>query len=99
MNEARRIPRSEWQLSIDQREKNSKISRRDAEHNQECHLCGRKMSKKASENAPLVHMSIDGDLIETSAEVSDSQGFFPVGSECAKKLPVGFVRKPFVRVV
>jgi hypothetical protein len=99
MNEVRRIPRSEWQLSIDQRDNNAKSSRHDARHNVGCHLCGRKMSAKAQENAHLVHMSVDGDLVETDAEITDSQGFFPVGSECAKRLPKGFVRKPFVRGV
>lgn len=88
------ISRSEWSLSIEQREANSRISRRDAHRNPECHLCGRKMSKKASENATHVHMTIGAELVPVAAELGDeSQGFFAVGSECAKKVPAAFKTK------
>lgn len=85
------IPAIEWRISVEQREKNAKFSRRGDETNPECHLCGRKMSKKASEKANHVHMSVDGDLVKVTEQIGDdSQGFFHVGSECAKSIPAMF---------
>jgi len=88
------ISQSEWLLSIEQREANKRISRRDAHRNPECKMCGRKMSEKASANATRVHMTVDLDLVPMTASIGSlSQGFFAVGSECAKKVPATFKKK------
>ena len=57
----------------------------------ECFLCGRGLTEKAAANGWMVHMSTGGELIPMSEQVDDSQdsqGYFPVGSECAKRLPL-----------
>jgi hypothetical protein len=51
-----------------------------------CFLCGRDTTEKL-----FVHYTTDGHLINTREEVENSQGFFPVGSDCAKKLPKDFI--------
>ena len=53
-----------------------------------CEICGRRTAEKL-----FVHMTNDGCLINVRDEefVADSQGFFPIGSECAKKLPKEFI--------
>ena len=88
------ISQSEWLLSIEQKEANSRIYRAGAHRNPECKMCGRKMSEKASANATRVHMTVNLDLVPMTASIgSESQGYFPVGSECAKKVPAGFKKK------
>lgn len=83
-----------WRQSVERREANRRICRRGDEWNTECKMCGRKMSRKASENAHHVHMTVYLDLVPLHAEIDDiSQGWFPVGSECAKMLPTGFAKK------
>jgi len=78
-----------WRQSVEQQEKNAKFSRDDAAHNGGCKMCGRKMSRKAAENAWHIHMTIYGDLVPMNADMGDnSQGWFPVGSECAKMIPL-----------
>ena len=44
-----------------------------------CVQCGRKVGKKSY----MVHVSTSGTIIHLASEAS-SQGFWPVGSECAK---------------
>lgn len=83
-----------WRQSVERREANSRIHRRGDESNPECKMCGRKMSRKASENAHHVHMTVYLDLVPLNADIeSISQGCFPVGSECAKMLPTGFTKR------
>ena len=88
------ISQTEWQQSIERRDANAKVHRSGAHRNPECKMCGRKMSDKAAAKATLIHMTVDLDLVPMSANVgSNSQGFFAVGSECAKQLPAAFKRK------
>jgi hypothetical protein len=87
-----------WRQSVERREANRRSCRRGDEWNTECKMCGRKMSRKASENAHHVHMTVDLDLVPMNADVEDiSQGWFAVGSECVKMLPAGFAKKLGVR--
>jgi hypothetical protein len=88
------IARSEWRQSIERIEANRRIHRSGAENNPECMMCGRKMSRKAAENARHIHMTVDLDLVPMTAEIGDlSQGWHAVGSECAKLVPQGFASK------
>lgn len=88
------ISHTEWQQSIERQEANSRIHRSGCENNPECKMCGRKMSRSAHQKARSVHMTVFGDLVPVSAQIGDeSQGFFEVGSECAKRLPKDFVTK------
>ena len=53
----------------------------------QCILCGKKIGK----NAKMVHYLTNGNIISYNGDdVENSQGFFPVGSECAKKLVIQF---------
>jgi len=53
----------------------------------QCVLCG----KKTGENHKYVHYLTNGNIISYSGDdVEGSQGFFPVGKECAKKLVIQF---------
>lgn len=59
-----------------------------AQGDQPCFLCG-----KATDGSRLVHLATFGALVpisETLPEHED-QGFFPIGPECAKKLPADYV--------
>ena len=57
-----------------------------------CTMCGRKMSDKNTKLFYL-HATHTGYFIaDFSDEISESQGCFPIGPECAKKLPVNFVK-------
>lgn len=88
------ISQTEWQQSIERRDANAKVHRSGAHRNPECKMCGRKMSDKAAANATHIHMTVDLDIVPVSANMgSDSQGFFPVGSECAKQLPAAYKTK------
>lgn len=51
-----------------------------------CFCCGRPTAEKQ-----FVHLLTSGDVINTTEEVENSQGFFPIGPECAKKYPKEFV--------
>lgn len=56
----------------------------------ECFLCGRGLTEKARDNGWSIHLHVDGTLIPNGQDVGDehgSQGWFPVGSECAKRIP------------
>ncbi len=52
----------------------------------QCCLCGKKVGK----NPKMIHYLTNGNIISTDEHHDKSQGFFPVGSECAKKLIVNF---------
>lgn len=53
----------------------------------QCCLCGKKVGK----NPKMVHYLTNGNITSAGEEqVDNSQGFFPVGSECAKKLIINF---------
>jgi hypothetical protein len=53
----------------------------------QCCLCGKKVGK----NPMYVHYLTNGNIVSHSGDdIQNSQGFFPVGSECAKKLVIQF---------
>ncbi len=53
----------------------------------QCCLCG----KKVGNNPKLVHYLTNGNIVSWSGnDIANSQGFFPVGNECAKKLIIQF---------
>lgn len=56
----------------------------------QCFLCGRPLTAKAVENGSYIHLTTSGFLVERDYEGDDSQGCFPVGSECAKRIPRPF---------
>ncbi len=47
-----------------------------------CVACGRKTS--ITGNSFYIHLSIDGTILERNYQGPESQGAWPVGSECAK---------------
>jgi hypothetical protein len=59
-----------------------------AEADNICCLCGMPIKNMAT--AKHVQYLTNGNIISTDEEVDNSQGFFAVGSECAKKLVVKF---------
>ena len=52
----------------------------------QCCLCGKKVGK----NSKMIHYLTNGNIVSTLEDHEDSQGLFPVGSECAKKLIIQF---------
>jgi hypothetical protein len=58
----------------------------------ECFVCGRGMTADAVERGTSIHLLTDGTIDpvrDLDAAMNDprSQGWFPVGSECAKRVP------------
>lgn len=58
------------------------------EHSNTCFICGKRTWKNG-----WVHYTTDGYLVPKNLndDQFDSQGFFPIGSECAKKIGSDFV--------
>lgn len=56
----------------------------------QCLICRKGMTEKGIEKAWWVHMTTTLMLAPIGTEVPDSQGLFPVGSECAKKVPPAY---------
>jgi hypothetical protein len=54
-----------------------------------CFLCGKKINKVEQ----VVHYLTNGNLISTDQDIDNSQGFFPIGNECKKRLPNNFYFK------
>lgn len=53
-----------------------------------CFRCGREVS---DEPGGWVHLSTDFTLVAKGEETESSQGWFPVGSTCATKIPSAYV--------
>lgn len=52
-----------------------------------CILCGKKLGKEPK----MVHLLTNGNIISYNGDdVENSQGFFGIGKECAKKLIIQF---------
>ena len=53
-----------------------------------CLLCGKPLTQAALDRGRLVHLTVHGELLLAGDEIdpADDQGFFPVGSDCARKL-------------
>ena len=52
-----------------------------------CFICGKRI-KPGREK--MVQYLTNGNLVSTDQDVENSQGFFPVGPDCAKKLVIKF---------
>jgi hypothetical protein len=57
-----------------------------------CCQCGRKVGN----NAWLVHLSNSGGVLHPASEADSSQGFWPVGRECAKGFDPAVLVKNFL---
>ena len=61
--------------------------------NDGCYLCGRRLGK----HPKMIHHDVYGNLIKDGVDEledpSKDQGCFPVGSECAKKIPNEYLSK------
>lgn len=67
-------------------------------HADVCFLCGRPLTRRSVDNGLFVHLTTGGYLVGADyPEAGDgedplygqSQGAFPVGAECARRLPRG----------
>lgn len=77
----------DYRISNTKFEQNTQAKSRIAEDDREdCQVCGKAVNRRTCKT--WVHLSIIGILLDpnTSSEEygPESQGFFPVGSECAK---------------
>lgn len=72
-------------------DKNEELSK--PGHTERCVCCNKPM--KPEQIKYMVHMTTDWLMIDTddSNLIDNSQGMFPVGSECKKHLPKQFVFK------
>lgn len=52
-----------------------------------CIVCGKRLKPK---NTKYVQMLTNGNIVSTDQDIEGSQGFFPVGSECEKRLIITF---------
>lgn len=63
------------------------------ETNETCFLCGKEI--KNMDKAAFVHYTTNNTIISyDGSDLDVSQGFFPVGKECQKKLVINFAFKP-----
>lgn len=53
-----------------------------------CCICGKKIKDGAL--SKQVQLLTNGNIVSTDQDIENSQGFFPVGSECLKKLVIQF---------
>jgi len=59
------------------------------DHSDTCFICGKRI--KDLSKAKNVHYLTNGSIVSYSGEdIEGSQGAFPVGSDCAKKLVINF---------
>ena len=52
-----------------------------------CIVCGKRLNPKANK---YVQLLINGNSVSTDQDIEGSQGFFPIGPECEKKLVIKF---------
>lgn len=53
-----------------------------------CFICGKRI--KNIGNAKYVQFLTNGNLVSSNEDLENSQGAFPVGNDCAKKLVINF---------
>ena len=72
-------------------DKNEELSK--SGHTERCVCCNKPM--KPEQVKYVVHMTTDWVMVDTDDHtlMDNSQGFYPVGSECKKNLPKEFVFK------
>lgn len=59
------------------------------EHSNTCLICGKRIKDEAK--AKMVHLLTSGNIVSwPTDDIEESQGFFPVGYDCAKKLVINF---------
>lgn len=84
--------RLDWETTLDERDAN--YNRRNHNHVDECFTCGRGLTESGVSNGWYIHLCTDGSLFNTQDPATfghpESQGCFPVGSECAKRIPRRF---------
>lgn len=78
---------SSVQADTDAFERNA--ARQTSNHADQCFLCGRGLTQSAVDRGYFIHLATDGRILDTRdiVGVALDQGWFPVGSECAKRLP------------
>lgn len=81
---------SDFQADYETRQENARRFN-GTNHEDECFLCGRGLTQKAIESGWYIHLGTDGTLLQqddpaAEADPGLSQGAFPVGSECAKRI-------------
>ncbi len=87
--QAKRITLSTVEAPADAQKRNRKKVAK-ACHDDTCLLCS---SPVDSSKALWVHLTTAGELVAKDEELTEgesSQGFFPVGKECAKHIPANF---------
>lgn len=87
-NDPRMLNLGDYQADFRTREDNMRKGRPDRYDS--CFMCGRGMTERAVETGWNVHLHVYGLLIPVDMDVDEdagSQGWFPVGSECAKRIP------------
>lgn len=53
-----------------------------------CIICGKAI--KEGQKTKSVQLLTNGNIVSSDQDFANSQGFFPVGSDCAKKLVINF---------
>lgn len=76
------------QIDWDERQRNEQKFN-GSKHTDVCFRCGRPLTQKASDNGWWIQMTDSGVLVPKDYSEVDSQGCFPLGSECAKNVPTG----------
>ena len=69
-------------------------SRRCRDNEEPCMICGKGITEAAQ--VYLVHYTISGQITDLKTDQlpeDESQGYFPIGSDCMKKLPASFITK------
>lgn len=83
------LPASDFRASWDVIDRNN-ANVKDT-HEDQCYLCGKGLTGAALENAWMIHLIHGGSslaaLTDPDDEPGSDMGWFPVGSECAKKIP------------
>lgn len=61
------------------------------DHADTCFICGKRVKDK---NPSHLHYLTTGEIVSYGGDdIKESQGFFPVGRDCAKKLVIEFTWK------
>lgn len=82
------------QLPFEVRDANEVSTYKHGTHVDVCFVCGRGMTEKGRESAWHIHL-VDGGIgiahnTNDSEDDDGEMGYFPIGSECAKKVPADY---------
>lgn len=79
-------------LPAEQRAANARLGK--GEPVDECFVCGRGLTERGLERATWIEHTTSGRLVAVDDLIpSDSQGCFPIGTECARKVPAIYRHK------